>query len=142
MNNPLMHKFVAVLNKKVDQGKVMNALGHMAAGLVAKYPEKVEAMRFDSYVDADGNDHASISDNPFIILKAKNSNKLRAFREALIEKGVGFVDFADMMTEGTYVEQQERTRQTPESELEYYGVCAFGEAAVLNELTGKFSLWS
>ena len=58
---PLTHKFVAVLNKKIPEGKAMNALAHMAAGLVAAYPELKE-MRFDSYFDQDGNDHQSISE--------------------------------------------------------------------------------
>ncbi|MBC8795284.1 DUF2000 family protein [Shewanella algae] len=29
-------RFVAVLNKKVDMGRLYNALGHMTAGLVAE----------------------------------------------------------------------------------------------------------
>ncbi len=138
---PLTHKFVAVLNKKIPEGKAMNALAHMAAGLVAAYPELKE-MRFDSYFDQDGNDHQSISDHAFIVLKAKNSNKLRTFREDLIEQGIHFVDFTDTMTVGTHIEQKERTKNTPEADLEYYGVCAFGRIADLNQLTKKFSLWS
>jgi hypothetical protein len=140
MADVLTNKFVAVLNKKVEVGSLMNALAHMAAGLVASYPDQA-AMRFDSYVDADGNDHKSISDHPFIILRADNSNQLRTFREGLIEVGVHFVDFTSTMTVGTYEEQQERTRQTPEEELEYYGVVMFGPKAMLNDLTKKFSLW-
>lgn len=30
-------KFIAVLNKKVDIGKLMNALGHMTAGLAGGF---------------------------------------------------------------------------------------------------------
>ena len=45
------------------------------------------------------------------------------------------------MTVGTYLEQQQRTKETPEIELEYYGVCLFGEINTVNELTRKFSLW-
>ena len=63
----------------------MNALGHMAAGLAASYPNITE-MRFDSYIDRDGGNHKSISDNPFIILSADNSNKIRTLRNGLIEK--------------------------------------------------------
>lgn len=137
---PVTHKFVAVLNKKVPIGNLMNALGHITAGLAASYDNK-EAMRFDNYEDADGNAHANISDNPFIILQADNSNKLRTFRQALIEAGLPCVDFTSTMTEGTYAEQQERTKATPEAELEYWGVVTFGEIEKLNQLTKKFSLW-
>ena len=137
---PFTHKFVAVLNKKVPVNLLMNALGHMAAGLAASYPNITE-MRFDSYIDRDGGNHKSISDNPFIILSADNSNKIRTLRNGLIEKNIHFVDFTSTMTVGTYLEQQQRTKETPEIELEYYGVCLFGEINTLNELTRKFSLW-
>ena len=137
---PVTHKFVVVLNKKIPVGNVMNAVGHMAAGLAASYPRTSE-MRFDDYVDKDSNVHASISDNPIIVLRADNSNKIRTLRQALQEQGIHFVDFTSTMTEGTYAEQQERTRQTPEAELEYYGICAFGNITKLEPLTKKFSLW-
>jgi len=140
INKPLTHKFVAILNKKIPVPNLMNALGHMAAGLSASYPNILE-MRFDSYIDKDEGNHKSISDNPFIILSADNSNKIRTLRNILIEKGIHFVDFTSTMTVGTYVEQQQRTKETPELELEYYGLCLFGEINQVNELTRKFSLW-
>jgi hypothetical protein len=137
---PTTHKFVAVLNKKVPVGNLMNALGHITAGLVASYP-KPQEMRFGSYEDADDNAHSNISDNPFIILQADNSNKIRILREALIEAGLHFVDFTSTMTIGNYTEQQERTKATPEAQLEYWGIVTFSEAEKLNVLTKKFSLW-
>ncbi|MGF7229663.1 MAG: DUF2000 domain-containing protein [Candidatus Saccharibacteria bacterium] len=134
------HKFVAVLNKKIPEGRLMNALAHATAGLSATYPE-VAAMRFDNYEDKSGNIHQSISDNPFIILRADNSNKLRALRQQLVEQDICFTDFVDTMTEGTYTEQQERTKNTNEEDLEYFAVVMFGENEVLNVLNKKFSLW-
>ena len=137
---PLTHKFVAVLNKKIPAGNVMNALGHMTAGLVGSYPE-LKDMRFDDYTDKDGGKHPSISDNPFIVLQSDNSNKLRTLRQALIDNGIHFTDFTSTMVVGTAAEQRERTKNTPEAELEYYGVVMFGEVDQLNQLTKKFSLW-
>lgn len=133
-------KFVAVLNKKIGVGSLMNALGHMSAGLSGSYPD-VAAMRFDSYVDRDGNDHKSISDHPFIILAADNSNQIRTLRQSLIAAGIHFVDFTSTMTIGTYQEQKVRTRETPEADLEYYGICMFGDSELIKTLTKKFSLW-
>ena len=136
----LTSKFVAVLNEKIPVGTLMNALAHMAAGLSASYSD-IPAMRFDDYVDKDGNHHKSISDHPFIILKAENSNQIHKLRADLIHLGVHFVDFTSTMTVGTYVEQKERTSQTAEADLEYFGVCMFGNKDTLTELTRKFSLW-
>lgn len=137
---PTTHKFVAVLNKKVPSGNLMNALAHATAGLSSSYTA-IDEMRFGSYVDKDGNEHKSISDNPYIILRADNSNKIRSLRNALVEAGIHFTDFTNTMTVGTYAEQKERTANTPEEELEYYAICMFGEAEKLSELTKKFSLW-
>lgn len=140
MDQPTTHKFVAVLNKKIPLGTLMNALGHMAAGLSEKFPSIAE-MRFDSYIDKDGGEHKSISDNPFIILASDNSNKLRTLRNELVAAGIHFNDFTNTMTVGTFAEQKERTKNTPEAELEYYGICMFGEKEKLSALTKKFSLW-
>ncbi|OGY17305.1 MAG: hypothetical protein A2784_01455 [Candidatus Chisholmbacteria bacterium RIFCSPHIGHO2_01_FULL_48_12] len=136
----LTNKFVAVLNKKVLVGSLMNALAHMAAGLSASYGN-IPEMRFDTYIDKDGGEHKSISDHPFIILRADNSNQIRSLRQELIASNVHFVDFTSTMTVGTYVEQKQRTSETPEAELEYYGICMFGNKGVVSELTRKFSLW-
>jgi len=135
-----MYKFVAVINKKVEPGRARNALGHMAAGLGNGYPDK-QALAFDNYTDKDGSQHKSISDNPFIVLKADNGKQIRTLRNALIEKNIYFVDFIDTMIEGTAQEQKNRTKQTHETNLDYYGICFFGENEELRELTKKFSLW-
>ena len=126
------HKFVAVLNKKIPEGRLMNALAHATAGLSAAYPD-IAAMRFDNYADKSGNVHQSISDNPFIILRADNSTKLRTLRQQLVEQNICFTDFA----EGTYSEQQERTKNTNEEDLEYFAVVMFGEIEALNTLNKK-----
>lgn len=139
-NEPTTHKFVAVLNKKIEVGKLMNALGHMAVGLNSIVEDK-EAMRFDSYIDKDGGEHKSISDNPFIILSADNSNQIRALRNSLKENNIPFNDFTSTMTVGTFADQKQRTLETPEVELEYFGICFFGEKDQLSLLTKKYSLW-
>ena len=136
----LKNKFVAVLNKKISVGKLMNALAHMSAGLSASYPN-ISEMRFDTHIDKNDGRHSSISDHGFIILSADNSNQIRTFRKNLMDSGVHFVDFTDTMTVGTFEEQKERTKNTLEENLEYYGVCAFGAKSDIDPLTKRFSLW-
>ena len=133
------NKFVAVLNKKIETGKVMNALAHMTTGLVGSFENK-EELGIINYEDKDGGTHTA-SKHPFIILKAKNSNQIRTLRYALIENDIPFASFTNAMTIGGYQEQVERSKATPEEELEYYGICLFGEKAKLDELTKKYSLW-
>lgn len=139
--NVTTHKFVAVLNKKVDIGKVLNVLAHLSISIVADAtPEQIQEMGIVNYTDRDENIHKA-SKNSFVILKADNGNQIRTVRNAAKEKGVLFVDFANTMQEGTFLEQLEKTKQTPEAELDYYGIVLFGEIDKVSELTRKFSLW-
>lgn len=136
------HKFVAVLNKKVEPGRVMNALAHMSIGLVAAADAAMIAeMGFSDYIDKDGGHHRSVSKNSYVILRADNSNQIRTARNAAMEKGILMTDFTHTMQEGTYIEQHERTSNTPEVELEYYGICMFGRIEEITPLTKKFQLW-
>jgi Protein of unknown function (DUF2000) len=135
------YRFVAVLNKTIQIGTLLNALGHMTAGLVGGDSNTTDFC-FLQYQDGDGNAHPSISHYPFIVLKARNSQALRAFRGQLIAESLRYTDFTSSMTIGTSTEQQNRTRETPEAQLEYYGVCTFGPSAMLRQMTRKFSLFS
>lgn len=132
------NKLVAVANEKIEPGVIMNALAHMCIGFGSDIGK--EPLRLTNYIDADGGSHPHISEMPFMILKA-NSNKIRALRLAAREAGIQCVDFTDTMTVGTYAEQIERTKQTKEADLIYYGVVLFGDWDKVSELTRKFSLW-
>lgn len=133
-------RFIAVLNKKIELGRLMNALGHATAGL-AGGSGKAEEMCFLQYEDKNGGKHPNISHYPFIVLKADNSNKIRTVRNECIARNIPFSDFTSTMTVGTSQEQQDRTRLTPEEELDYYGIVMFGSTDELREFTGKFSLY-
>jgi hypothetical protein len=132
------NKLVAVMNEKIEPGIIMNALAHMCVGLGAEVGKTL--LRQTNYIDADGGSHPHISEMPFMILKA-NSNKIRALRLSAQEFGIKSVDFTDTMTIGTYVEQVERTKQTKDADLIYYGIVLFGSWDKVSELTRKFSLW-
>ncbi len=134
-------RFVAVLNKKMEAGRLMNALGHMTAGL-AGGSGKSEEMCFLQYEDKEGGSHPNISHFPFIVLKADNSNKIRQAREEAIKRGILFSDFCSTMTLGTSEEQMDATKNTSEAELEYIGIVMFGETEELKQFTGKFSLFN
>ena len=132
------NKLVAVMNEKIDPGVIMNALAHMCIGFGADMGK--EPLRLTNYIDADGERHPHISEMPFMILKA-NSNKIRALRHTAIKDGIDCVDFTDTMTTGSSIEQIERTKQTKEADLIYYGIVLFGKWDRVSELTRKFSLW-
>lgn len=132
------NKLVAVLNKSIEPGKAMNALAHMCIGLGSAIGQP--DLRLTDYQDADGGSHPFISEIPFIIL-SENSNKIRKLRFAALSQNILLNDFTDTMTVGTYQEQIERTGQTKEEHLIYYGIVLFGDWAKVTELTKKCSLW-
>ena len=133
-------KFIAILNKKIKIGKLMNALGHMSAGLAGGYGKQNE-MCFLQYEDKNGEKHPNISHFPFIVLQADNSNKIRIIRNKAIKKEISFTDFTGTMAIGTSEEQLEATKLSAETDLEYYGICLFGATDELKKITGKFSLF-
>jgi hypothetical protein len=132
------NKLVAVLNKNIEPGKVMNALAHMCIGLGSAIGQT--NLRLTDYQDAEGGSHPFISEIPFIIL-SENSNKIRKLRQAALAEHMLLNDFTDTMTVGTYQEQIERTLKTKEENLIYYGLVLFGDWAKVTELTKKCSLW-
>ena len=133
-------RFIAVLNKKIEVGSLMNALGHITAGLAGS-SGKANEMCFLPYHDKDGGIHPHISHFPFIVLKADNSNKIRTVRNECIARNIPFSDFTSTMTIGSSKEQQDATGSMAEEDLEYYGIVIFGGTEELREFTGKFSLF-
>ncbi|MDB5204428.1 MAG: hypothetical protein JWP09_456 [Candidatus Taylorbacteria bacterium] len=134
-------RFIAILNKKIEVGRLMNALGHMTAGLSGGFGIQ-DQMGFIPYIDGDEGLHPNISNFAFIILKADNSNQIRKVRTEALSRGVKFTDFTHTMIVGTSKEQIERTKNTKELDLEYFGICMFGDSEVLKEFTSKFSLFN
>jgi len=134
-------RFIAVVNKTQDIGKLFNAVGHMTAGLVWQGKDK-EKFLFHDYTDGSGGLHPTIPHDPFIILKANNSNQIKLLRENAIKHNITFTDFTKSMTVGSSEEQLLETSSKSESELEYMGICLYGPDDLLRPLTKKFSLFN
>ncbi|HDZ5417197.1 TPA: DUF2000 domain-containing protein [Vibrio harveyi] len=132
-------RLVAVISKKVEVGRAVNVLGHLSVSLANQLSDG-DAIYID-YQDLDGNVHPNISHYPFIVLRADNSNKIRKLRQEALDKSIPFSDFTHTMVEGGSEVQQQTTKNTSEAELEYLGICLFGETETLRELTKKFSLY-
>ena len=132
-------KLVAIVNKKIDPGVAMNAVAHMVLGFGVSHNK--ETLHLDDYQDKEGNVYPNISQMPFIILKGKSGEIRKALnkaKEECIQLGI----FTDTMTGGTYKEQLEKTSQTPEEELTYYGAVFFGDWDKVTEITKKLSLYT
>lgn len=133
------NKLVAIVNKQVEVGVLMNALAHMCLGFGAHM--EAEDVHLMDYKTSDGVVYPNISKMPFIILREKNSNKIRSLLMQAKERGVQYGVFTNTMTEGTWKEQEERTLKASSEEVAYYGLVLFGPHEVVTELTRKLSLY-
>jgi hypothetical protein len=139
---PRTEQFTCVVNKKKPPVILMNAIGHMTAGLMRQHRADTDSMRFRDFIDMDGIIHPSTSENGYIILRAENSNQLRKLRMELIERNIFFTDFTQTMVEGNYVTQQKEFSGLKEAELDYIGICFFASCDVSRTLTKRFSLYT
>lgn len=135
------HKFVAIVNKKLESGVALNALAHATAGLVASANDELrEQMSFIDFIDKDECNHPSVSALSLIVLRG-TSNEIKKARNRYIEENIHFVDFLETMTGDTYKEQLEKTKNTAYEELNFYGIIAFGKKEDLDPITKRLSLW-
>lgn len=106
-----------VLNKEIALGKVLNALSHLAFGLGHRVPRGKMPNLNIYFSDTDGiYRFRQIS----YLLWLENPNSSI------------FSDFTNTMNEGTAEGDLKKTLETPENQLEYFGVCICSD---LNELT-------
>lgn len=132
------NKLVAVVNKKIETGVLMNSLAHLCIGLGASVgPDNLLLM---DYKNAGGFTYPNISKMPFIILREDNSNKLKKLLIAAKESGIQGSAFTNTMTEGTWEDQEARTLAVKPEEIVYYGIVLFGPHEIVTSLTKKLSL--
>ncbi|NEU79882.1 DUF2000 domain-containing protein [Nostoc sp. UIC 10630] len=134
-------KLIAVVNPQIESPKLMNALAHITAGLVAK-TNNLDEMQFLKYeFQADWTTPSLISLYPFIILKAKNNNQLKTLHQAANEVGILHNVFTDSMLGASAIEQMDNTKNINTGDLTYFCVVLFGASDQLAALTRKFSLF-
>jgi hypothetical protein len=146
MENPIDdrnsgYRLVAVLNKRIETSKVMNALAHAVAGAISAAGDAGQnALKFLEFEDSHGQKYPSISARSFVVLRG-SEGELRKARAGAIAAGLAPVCFVETMTGGTYEEQLLRTKATPTSNLVFYAVVLLGQREELNPITKKLSLW-
>ncbi|MBS0623420.1 MAG: DUF2000 domain-containing protein [Verrucomicrobia bacterium] len=133
------NKLVAIVNKQIETGVLMNAVAHMCLGFGAHMGH--EDLHLMNYKNAEGFVYPNISKMPFIILREKNSNKIGTLLMKAKEAGLQYAVFTNTMTEGTWADQEARTLATKQEDIIYYGLVLFGPHEVVSDLTRKLSLY-
>lgn len=135
------YKWVAVLNRTTPLPQLLNAMAHLALGMPRQCHE-VTAGQFHDYQSPDQQLMATISHWPVIVLQAKNTNQLRTLRSAALAVGLTCQAFTDTMLGPSAEAQIQKTKTTPENDVQYVAVFLFGRQEDMQRLTKKFSLFT
>lgn len=133
-------KTVAVLSSKIPTSIALNVLGHL--GLSIGTEARREDFGQHPIIDGSGIPHHGISKYPFIITRVKPSSIRKAIAQARLEPALTLCDYPkEMLETGHDDELVAALGAKQESELEYLGMVVFGPSALVDEITGRFSLW-
>lgn len=132
-------KCVMVIDQGLPLGLVANTAAILGITLGRQRPETVG----EDVTDASGREHPGIIRFPVPILRGAPET-IREIRQRLYQpefSGLTVVDFSRLAQGcGTYQEFTARMGETPEEELQYYGVAICGDKRRVNRLTGSLPL--
>lgn len=131
------NKLVIIVNKDIEAGVAMNAVGHASLAMGALLGK--EGASLQEYKDASGNNWP-ISAMPYIMLRGK-SNEIRKAVLAAKADHIRHIPFTETMTGGTSDEQIERTAHVTEEDHVFYAAVLFGPWDQVSQITRKFSLY-
>jgi hypothetical protein len=135
-----MYKFVAVLNSAFEAPFLINAVGHCMLGLTEHVSRENLALR--AFVDCHGKKLGSLTDHPFIVLKASRKTHLqRLIDEAVANGKCSFTVFLDEHRSDQPVVQQANIAEREVESGDILCVALFGTVNDVKELTKRFSLY-
>ncbi len=132
-------RMTVVLDKKLESWQLLNTVGHIAAFLGNKMPDKFATGDF--FATADGIEYPRNSQYPLIALSA-TQEELKQLMGTIRNSGLLYVAYIPEMIEYTDDERlMEKVSKKSDEELEYLGIGIFGDNEKVKELTGGFKLW-
>ena len=133
-------KTVAVLSSKIPASIALNVLGHL--GLAIGTEVRSEHLGRHPITDGSGVEHHGISKYPFIITRVKPSSIRKAIAQARLQPSLMLCDYPKEMLETGHDDELVAALESKlEPSLEYLGMVIFGPAKLVDEITGRFSLW-
>ena len=131
-------KFVAVINKDLEKSVAMNILGHMSVAM-GNYAE--DYLGVDNFEDSSGETHNAMPRHPFIILKASIEEINNIYKNAKNSELTVVSAPEEVYTTYTDEEFVGQVSQKSAEEIQYYGICLYGDVEKVNEFTGGLSLY-
>jgi hypothetical protein len=132
-------KVVAVLSANLEPEVALNVVGHLAISIGA-YGE--DLMGREKLFDASGVAHTGIAKYPFIVTKLRPGKLNALIERAKAEAGLLVADYPEEVLYTKHDDElAEAVAAKVHSQLKYMGAILFGDAEIVDALTGKFSLW-
>lgn len=134
-------KIVAIIATNVDPKIAMNVIGHLAIS-IGKYSDN-DIMGKKELIDNSGISHLGISKFPFIVTKVKASKLKNAINMARKNSNIIVADYPkEMLETRTDEELVEAISIKDEENMEYMGAILYGNTEEVNQITGRFQLWT
>jgi lysyl-tRNA synthetase class 2 len=134
------NKITLLVDKTLEPWQMANAVAHMS-GFFGNNIAKSEFVTADSFVTKDGKPLPRNSQYPIIIKRASEKDlhkTLQKARDAHLKHHVFIKEMQDTNVDAEIVET---LRQTPESDVRFYGLGVFGPSEQVDALTKHFQLW-
>ncbi|HSW66632.1 MAG TPA: lysine--tRNA ligase [Bacillota bacterium] len=134
------YRLAVILNKNVEDGRLLNAASHAVSGLIGTLPDP-QALHYLEYRDKTGEFDAVISHHPTIVLRAADSKELqKAYRKAQ-QAHLSANVFIETMTLGPSLEEIAIVKDKTIDELDFWGVVIFGKTEDVQRVTKDFQLF-
>lgn len=130
-------KLYIIVNRNMNASMLMNATGHLSAGIM----QKAEDKHFQDYPNDDSGLSAYLSHFPVVILQAKNSSQLGTALQKCHDANLTYNFFATTMLGQSTEQQIEETKTTPLDSLEFVAIAVYGDTEMLKPITKKFSVY-
>lgn len=130
-------KLYIIVNRNMDTPLLMNATGHLSAGIMQKAEDKL----FHDYPNNDSGLTAWLSHYPVVILQAKNSNQLRTALEKCKAANLTYNFFTTTMLGQSTEQQIQETKVAAIDALEFVAIAVYGDTEAVQPITKKFSIY-
>ena len=129
------YKTVVLLNKKKPLWMVLNGAFHATLGLGSISSTEID---FLNYTNADG-ENTSVSRYPVIVLRARNIDLLKVYKESSLIADVKIQYFIEEMISSSSEKQIEATASSSLDSAEILAVSLFGKSTEIDHVISKLS---
>ena len=129
-------KLYIIVNRNLDASLLMNATGHLAAGIMQKAEDGV----FQDYSNDASGLQAYLSHYPVVILQAKNSNQLSTAVQKCKNAGLTYNFFTTTMLGQSTEQQVDDTKVASPDALEFFAIAIYGDTEILSQRNSQFKI--